>query len=66
MEKNKKKARGWDARGRGELRNVFEFYALLATRFSLRLCLVRRRGGQRCAPRSITVLTASTIHLFNV
>ena len=40
MEKNEKKATGWDARGRGELRKYFEFYTLLAMRFSLRLWLV--------------------------
>ena len=45
MEKKKKKAPGWDARGRVELQNVFEFYVLLAKRFSLRLWLVRLRGG---------------------
>ena len=37
MEKKKKKAAGRDVRGRGELGKIFEFYALLATRFSLRL-----------------------------
>ena len=66
MEKNKKKATGWDARGHGELRNLFQFYALLSTRFSLRLWPVRLRGGQRYAHRSFTVLTALTIHLFNI
>ena len=50
MERNKKKATGWDARGRCELRKYFEFYALLATRFSLRLWRVRLRGGRRNAP----------------
>ena len=55
MERNKKKAAGGDARGRGVLRKTFEFYALLATRFSLRLWLVRRRGGRRYAPTSVTV-----------
>ena len=35
MEKNKKKATGWDARVRGELRNFSEFYALLVTPLSL-------------------------------
>ena len=42
MEKNKKKVAGRDERGRGEFRKIFEFYALLVTRFSLRLWLVRR------------------------
>ena len=40
MEWNKKKAAGCDVRGRGVLRKVFEFYALLATRFSLHQWLV--------------------------
>ena len=66
MERNKKRAAGGDVRGRGELRKIFEFYALLAARFVLRLWLVRRRGGRRHAPMSVTVLTALTIHLFNV
>ena len=66
MEKNKKKATPWDARVRGELRKFFEFYALLAMRFSLRLWLVRRREGRRYAPTRVTVLTALTIHLSKV
>ena len=66
MEKNKKKATGWDARGRGELRKYFEFYALLATRFSLRLWRARLREGRRYAPTTVTVVTALTIHLFKV
>ena len=37
MERNTKKAAGGVVRGRGVLRKNFEFYALLATRFSLRL-----------------------------
>ena len=37
MERNKKRAAGGVVRGRGVLRKIFEFYALLATRFSLRL-----------------------------
>ena len=37
MKNKKKKAAGCDVRGRGELRKIFVFYALLATRFSLRL-----------------------------
>ena len=32
---------------KGGLEIFFEFYALLATRFSLRLRLVRRREGRR-------------------
>ena len=43
------KGKGSRAKGRGGLeKNIFfEFYALLATRFSLRLRLVRRREGRR-------------------
>ena len=37
MEKKKKKAARRDVRGRGEFSKIFEFYALLATPFSLRL-----------------------------
>ena len=37
METKKKKAAGRDVRGRGEVCKIFEFYALLATRFSFRL-----------------------------
>ena len=66
MERNKKKAAGGNLRGHGELWKSFEFYALLATSFSLRLWLVRKRGGRRYAPTSVTVLTALTIHLFKV
>ena len=66
MEKNSKKATRWNARVRGELRKFFEFYALLATRFSSRLWLVRLREGGRYAPTRVTVLTALTIHLFKV
>ena len=47
MEKNKKKVTGWDRKVCGELRKFFEFYPLLATRFSLRLWLFRLRGGRR-------------------
>ena len=61
-----KKMKGSRAKGRRGLEKIFEFYALLAARFSLRLWLVRRRGGRRYAPTSVTVLTALTIHLFNV
>ena len=53
-------------RGRGVVRKFFEFYALLASHFFLRLWLVRQRGGRRYAPTSVTVLTASTIHVFKV
>ena len=66
MEKNKKKGTGLDARGCGELRKFFEFYALLATRFSLRLWLVGRREERRWGPTCVTVFTALTIYLFHV
>ena len=66
MEKIKKKATGWDARGRGELRKYFEFYALLATLSHLRLWRVRLREGPRYAPTTVTALTALSIHLFKV
>ena len=66
MEKNKKKATGWNARVRGELRKFSKFYALLVTRFSLRLWRVRLRGKRRYAPTRVTVPTALIIHLFKV
>ena len=66
MRRNTKKAAGGDLSSRGELPKSFQFYALLATRFSLRLWLVRRREGQGYAPTSVTMLTALTIHLLNV
>ena len=37
MGRNKKKAARGVVRGRGVIRNISEFYALLATRFSLRI-----------------------------
>ena len=46
MEKERK-GKGAGAKGRGGLEKVFEFYALPATAFSLRLWLVRRREGRR-------------------
>ena len=66
MEKKKKKATGWDARGRGEPGKYFEFYALPATRFSLRLWRVTLPDGRRYAPTTVTVLTALSIHLLRV
>ena len=42
-----KKMKGSRAKGRGGFEKNFECYALLATRFSLRLWLVRRREGWR-------------------
>ena len=61
-----KKMKGSRAKGRAGLEKMFDFYALLATLFSLRIWLVRRRGGRGYAPTRVTVLTALTIHLFNV
>ena len=61
-----KKTKGSRAKGRGGLEKIFEFYALLATRFSSRLWRVRRREVRCYAPTCVTVLTAFTIHLFNV
>ena len=61
-----KKTKGSRAKGRGGLENIFEFYALLATCFSSRLWRVRRQEVRCCAPTCVTVLTALTIHLFNV
>ena len=60
------KAKGSRAKGRGGLEKIFEFYALLATRFSSRLWRVRRREVRCYAPTCVTGLTALTIHLFNV
>ena len=37
MEEKEKKAAGRDVRGRGEFCKIFGLYALLATRFPLRL-----------------------------
>ena len=61
-----KKRKGGRAKGHGGLEKRFEFYALLATRFSVRLRLVRRREGRRWGPTRITAVTALTIHLFHV
>ena len=58
-----KKMKGSRGKGRGGLGNMFEFYALLATGFSLCYWRVRRRGGWRYVRTSVTVLTALTIHL---
>ena len=58
--------KGSRAKGRGGSEKLFWFYAQLARRFSLRLCLVRRRGGRSYAPTSIMVLMALIIHLFHV
>ena len=51
--------------GRSYLEKFFSnFNALLTALFSLRRRLITRQGAQRCAPRSITALTALTIDLF--
>ena len=43
--------------------SFFVFYALLVTRFSLRLRRVTRRGARRYVPINVTALTALFIHL---
>ena len=43
----KERSKGSRAKRRGGLEIFFDFYALLATRFSLRLRLVRRHEGRR-------------------
>ena len=48
--------------GRNVLENFFEFYALLATSFSLTIWHAQRGG----ASTFITVFTTLTIHLFHV
>ena len=52
--------------GRNVLENFFEFYALLATSFSLTIGHAQQRGARRYVRTFITVLTALTIHLFYV
>ena len=61
-----KKMKGSRVKGRSGLEKILVFYALLAKCFSLRLRLVRRRGVQRYAPTSVTLLTVLIIHLFDV
>ena len=51
---------------RGATKIFFEFYALLATQFSLRRRRNRRRQGQRYVRASLTSLTALFICLFKV
>ena len=65
MEKNKRGER-WRVQGRNMLENFFEFYALLATSFSLTIRHAQQRGARCSAREFITVLTALTIHLFKV
>ena len=50
--------------GRKVLQNCFEFYALLATSFSLTIRHAQQRGASRYDCTFLTVLTALTIHLF--
>ena len=52
--------------GRNVLENFFQFYALLATSFSLTIGHAQQRGARRYVRTLITVLTALTIHLFHV
>ena len=52
--------------GRNVLENVFEFYALLATSFSLTIGHAQQRGARRYVRTFFTVLTALTIHLFHI
>ena len=63
MEKKKKKAAGRDVRGRGELWKIFEFYALLATRFSLRLYPPGQSNQNRCTiPRTAHFAARLRVH----
>ena len=66
MHEEGQKRKGSRAKGRGGLERMFEFYALLATGFPLRLWLVRRRDGLRWGPTSVKVFTALTIQLSHV
>ena len=61
----KKRGREGRVQGRGVLRKFFfEFYALLATQFSLRRRRIKRRQGRRYVCVSVTALTALFICLF--
>ena len=60
-----KRGREGRVQGHGVLRKkIFDFYALLATQFSLRRRRIRRRQGRRYVPVSVTALTALFICLF--
>ena len=60
-----KRAREGRVQGRGVLRkNIFVFYALLATQFSLPRRRIRQRLRQRYVPVSVPALTAIFICLF--
>ena len=50
--------------GRNVLESFFEFYALLATSFSLTIWPAQQQGVRRYARTFITVLTALTITYF--
>ena len=52
--------------GRNVFEKCFEFYALLATSFSLTIGHAQQRGARRYVRTFITVLTALTIHLFHI
>ena len=52
--------------GRNVLENLYEFYALLATSFSLTIGHAQQRGARRYVCTFLTVLTALTIRLFPV
>ena len=61
-----KKGERRQLQGRNVLESFFEFYALLATLFSLTIGHAQQRGARRYVRTFITVLTALTIHLFHV
>ena len=63
---NKEKAEGTRCRDVATWKTFFDFYALLATRFCLYRRLFGRRGARCCSLRSITMLTALSIHPFKV
>ena len=53
-------------KGHGDLEKAFEFYALLATRFSLLIRHLQQREAQCCARTIITALTACFVYLFKL
>ena len=61
---NKRRREEASAGARGVTKRIFEFYALLATQFSLRRRQIRRREAQRFIPINVTALTALFICLF--
>ena len=62
----KKRGERRRVQGRNVLESFFQFYALLAKSFSLTIWHAQQRGARRYVCTFITVLTASTIHLFHV